>query len=287
MRSIVFLAFSSFGTVFAASSYGDSNEKFAIYYSDKAPVERFSHYQLLVLDRTYHPSLAELSEDGKMLLGYISLGEIEETSPYYRALKSSHLLLQENKNWKGSHFVDLRDPLWQQIVIEEIIPDALRQGFKGVFFDTLDSPLEMERSNPATYRGMSDAAVHLIQAIRMHYPNLKIMVNRAYPILPRIAPDIDMVLGESVAGDYNFEKKKYERVQPALYRQQVQWLQDAKQQNPQLRIYTLDYADSRDRKSIAEFYRLQRANGFIPYVASVGLDELVDEPDTIKASALQ
>lgn len=287
MRSILFLAFSSIGTVVAASSYGDHNEKFAIYYSDKAPVERFNQYQLLVLDRQYHPPLKELSDNGKLLLGYISLGEIEQISPYFSLLKQRRLTLQENENWKGSYYIDLRNPLWQKIVIEEIIPNMMQQGFEGAFFDTLDSPLELERSNPARYRGMSDAAVHLIQAVRMNYPDLKIMINRAYPILPRIAFDIDMVLGESVAGEYDFDKKSYVPVEPSLYQLQVEWLQDIKQKNPQLQIYTLDYANTHDKKAVAALYRLQRANGFIPYVASVGLDELVDEPVLIKESKLQ
>ncbi len=276
MRSLLFLAFSSFGTVFGSSAYGGGNENFAIYYSDKAPIERFNHYKLLVLDRIHHPSLQELSEDSKLLLGYISLGEIKQTDPYYDALKQNHLVLQENKNWKGSYVIDLRNPLWQKIVIEEIIPDVLRQGFNGVFFDTLDSPLELENSNPEKYKGMNDAAVHIIQAVRENYPLLKIMVNRSYAILPRIVFDINMVLGESVAGEYDFAKRNYIRVKPALYQQQIQWLQEAKRKDPGLQVYTLDYADTRDNKAVAEIYRLQRANGFIPYVTSVGLDELGD-----------
>jgi uncharacterized protein (TIGR01370 family) len=287
MRSLLFLAFSSFGTAVAASSYGNNQERFAIYYSDKAAIEKFSNYQLMVLDRLYHPSLQELSEDGKMLLGYLSLGEIERSSPYFQVLKQSNLILQENKNWKGSYYIDLRDSLWQKIVIEEIIPDMLRQGFKGIFFDTLDNPLELERVSPVKFKGMSDAAVQLVKAVRMHYPQIKIMVNRAYPILPQIAFDVDMVLGESVAGDYNFDKKIYMPVEKSLYRQQVQWLQEVKKMNPLLQIYTLDYAEPNDKKTIADIYRIQRENGFIPYVASIELDELIDEPELIKESVLQ
>jgi uncharacterized protein (TIGR01370 family) len=279
MRALLFLMFSSLGTVIATSAY--SAEKFAVYYSDKVPVERLNTYQLLVLDRLHHPPLKPLAEEGKTLLGYVSLGEIDTTSPYFAQLKKQGAVLQENKNWKGSYFVDIRNSLWQQIVVEDIIPAVLRDGFSGVFFDTLDSPIEMERQYPGKYSGMNDAAVHLIEAVRMHYPTLKIMVNRAYPILPRVAPSIDMALGESMLGDYNFDKKAYERVDDSLYRQQVQWLKEARQRNPKLKIYTLDYADPHDRKSIAQMYRLQRANGFVPYVASIGLDELVDEPSHI------
>jgi uncharacterized protein (TIGR01370 family) len=278
MRSMLFLMFSSLGTVLASTAYGANYEKFAVYYSDQAPVERFTPYQVLVLDSRHHPVLQPLTEKGKLLLGYISLGEAEKTSPYYTLLKKNGLLLNENKNWKGSFFVDLRQPLWQKMVLEDMIPLVLRDGFDGVFFDTLDSPIELERAHPQQYKGMKEAAVHLIEAVRTQYPQLKIMVNRAYPILPQVASDIDMALGESMLGEYDFDKKTYVKVQEPLYREQVQWLQEAQQKNNRLKIYTLDYADTKNSKAIKDIYRQQRTNGFIPYVASVGLDELVDEP---------
>lgn len=278
MRSLLFLVFTSFGTVLATTALSAEQEKFAVYYSDKAPVKQFSPYQLLVLDSRYHPPLAPLSEEGKLLLGYISLGEVEKTSPYFTRMKQQGVLIRENENWKGSYFVDIRNREWQKAVLEEMIPAVLKSGFDGVFFDTLDSPIEAERANPAKYKGMKDAAVQLIQAVRMHYPSLKIMVNRAYPILPQVAGSIDMALGECMLGEYDFGKKAYTKVDEPTYLQQVQRLKEAKAGNSRLKIYTLDYADTKNHKNIADIYRTQRENGFIPYVASVGLDTLVDEP---------
>ncbi len=252
-------------------------EKFAVYYSDAAPAAQFKPFDVIVLDENY-PSIAALSEQGKTLLGYISMGEVTEQSPYFSSLRNKGLLIRENPNWKGSHYVDIRSAYWQGAVIEDLVPKILSKGFNGIFIDTLDSPLDAERENPKTYSGMSDAAVKLLKAIRMHYPSMKIMVNRAYPILPRIAPIIDMELGESVFTDYDFTKKTYAKVDPDLYRQQIKWLQDAKKINPSLSVYTLDYADPLDSAFIREIYNVQRANGFTPYVATINLEEIVDEP---------
>ena len=52
------------------------------YYSDDAPPEAFSAYRIVVLDSHSHPLLAPLSDRGKTLLGYLSLGEVEEHRPY-------------------------------------------------------------------------------------------------------------------------------------------------------------------------------------------------------------
>ena len=45
---------------------------------------------------------------------------------------------------------------------------------------------------------MTPAAAKLVRMIRQNYPQIKIMVNRAYDILPEIGGQIDYVLGESV-----------------------------------------------------------------------------------------
>ena len=84
-------------------------------------------------------------------------------------------------------------------------------------------------------------------------------------------------LGESVYADYDFEKKKYGKVDSDTYALQVKWLREAMKKNPNLEIYTLDYADPDDRNAIADIYKVERGNGFRPYVGTVELDRLVDE----------
>jgi polysaccharide biosynthesis protein PelA len=262
----------------AAYAYAATQEKFAVYYSDQASTDDFTPYQLVVLDAKHHPPIQPLLEHGKTVLGYISLGEVKNSDFYYNDLKDKGLTMAENPNWPGSYNIDIRNPYWTKLVVEDIIPSLLRDGFSGVFFDTLDSPLYLETSTPQKFKGMEDAAVRLLQAVRMHYPDMPIMVNRGYTALPRIASLIDMELGESVYADYNFSTKKYGKVSTEDYKLQVQWLNEAKQKNPKLKVYTLDYADPDDSSTISAIYKTERENGFIPYVATVGLDRLVPEP---------
>jgi len=147
-------------------------------------------------------------------------------------------------------------------------------------FDGVIPPFEKIRAiDPEKFRGMTEAAAILVQAIRHHYPSIKIMLNRAYEILPLVEKSIDMVLGESIHSDYDFESGTYRLVEEELYHRQVEMLQEARRRNPKLRIFTLDYWDPVDRVKIKEIYRVQRANGFIPYVATINLDQLVEEPD--------
>jgi uncharacterized protein (TIGR01370 family) len=249
-----------------------------VYYADRARVEDFTPYGLVVLDSESHPPLQPLSAQGKVLLGYISLGEVEQHRPWYGTVRQWGILKDENPDWKGSYFVDLRDPRWSALVIEELVPKILKRGFHGIFLDTLDNPIHLENIEPERNKGMAAAASRLVRDIRRRFPTMPIMMNRAYQLLPTVENDIDIELGESVYADYDFGRKAYRRVKRSDYELQVRWLKEAKKRQPALHIVTLDYWDPGDSTGIRQIYAAERANGFAPYVATVELDRIVREP---------
>ena len=261
-----------------AQVLAEPHTDWVVYYSDKETTEAFSSYRLLVLDSLYHPPLEPLKAQDKIILGYISLGEVEEHRSYFKEVKKEGILLMENKTWKGSYFVDLRDKRWARRIVEDLAQAILHQGFDGLFLDTLDNPGYLEDTNPNRFKGMRAAAVNLLRTLREHYPNIPIMLNRAYDLYPDGGQYVDMILGESVFADYNFETKKYGLVKTELYLQQVDILKKAKTQFPHLQIYTLDYWNPEDPKGIKRIYTEQRKNGFMPYVATIQLNQLVPEP---------
>jgi uncharacterized protein (TIGR01370 family) len=251
---------------------------YAIYYADKEPAAAFESYDLVVFDSDRYPPIATLKEKGKIVLGYISLGEVEKYRPYFNDVKKAGLLIEKNEVWTDAYKVDVRNPLWTKMVIEQLVPEILAKGFDGVFLDTLDNPGDLERTNPARFRGMTHAAAQLVKAIKHNFPKALIMQNRGYELLPEVAPHIDMVLGESVYTDYNFDKKTYGFVPTDLYQLQVKMMKDAQKIAPNLKVYTLDYWKEDDSKTITQIYKTQRENGFIPYVATIALDKIVHEP---------
>ncbi len=250
----------------------------AVYYAADLPPTAFYGYDLLVFESDRHPPLEPLVDRGKKVLGYLSLGEVNENRPYFAEVKNEGLLLNENQNWKASYFVDVRDMRWTRRVIDELVPAILRRGFQGIFIDTLDNPGHLERTDPKAYAGMADAGARLVRTLRRNFPRMTIVLNRGYDILPAVERDIDMVLGESVYADYDFATKTYARVDEPTYRQQVELLQAAARRQLTLKVLTLDYWNPNDAAGIAEIYRIQTANGFSPYVATVELDRLVPGP---------
>jgi uncharacterized protein (TIGR01370 family) len=234
--------------------------RWACYYADSAPLSTLTKFDLLVFDSDSHPAIAPLKERGKTVVGYLSIGEVNATRSYYTEARAQNLVLAENKNWKNSFFVDVRNPQWSRRVLEDLIPKILFRGFDGVFLDTVDNAPYLEATEPQRYRGMADAMVTLIKAIRQNYPNIKIVVNRGFDILPKIEGDIDMVLGESIVES------------------QVAALKELKKRQPSVTILTLDYVDPKDRNAVIQAYRRQRANGFNPYVSTRELNMIYEEP---------
>lgn len=252
--------------------------RWVVVYTAKVKLDALLPYDTIVFDGRYHPPLQPLIDRNKTLLGYLSVGEVEKFRPYFKAVERQGILLGTNKHWPDARYVDLRDPRWTKRVIEELIPALLQKGFNGVFLDTLDDAGQLERRDPVKYKGMVAAAVRLVKTIRRHYPQIVIMMNRGYEILPKVARDIDIVLGESVFADYNFDTKTYQRVPEAQYRRQVKLLKAAKAIAPRLRIFTLDYWRPDDLQGIKRIYRAQRRNGFLPYVSTVKLQRVIHEP---------
>jgi len=256
----------------------NSFDPWLVYYSNEVDIDSFSPYKLLVLDSDAHPPLANLKARGKLLLGYISLGEVEFHRAHFSEAKQMGVLLEENQFWKGSYFIDMRQDYWPKKVITTLIPQILEKGFDGVFLDTLDNPLHLENSDPVKYRGMKNAAARLVKGIRLHFPYIKIMMNRAYGLIDEVSPYIDMILGESVYADYDPVKKNYRLVEPSLYEFQIEQLRKAAIINPGIGIYTLDYWNPEDQDMLRKIYRLQRQNGFNPHVSTILLNRIIMEP---------
>ncbi|MGE0253392.1 MAG: endo alpha-1,4 polygalactosaminidase [Alphaproteobacteria bacterium] len=253
-----------------------SSVRWTVIYTDKVDPAALLDYTVIVLDSTHHPPLAPLS--GRIVMGYASLGEVENWRPWFARARDAGIVLDENRNWPGSFFVDVRSRAWQDIVLDTVVPNVMSQGFGGVFFDTLDNPPHLERTDPKRYAGMTRAAASLVEAVRLQYPQARLMLNRGYELLPLVGGAIDYALGESVYADWDFDKKAYRLVEHATYQEQVRLLQAARRQFPGLQVMTLDYWDPADRAGLRRIYRAQRANGFSPYVATVELDRLVPEP---------
>lgn len=235
-------------------------------------------YDVVVVDSAWRGDVAHLRQPGVAVLAYLSIGEIHDTRPYAADLRRQGLLLRDNPNWPGAFVVDVRDGRWHDRVVNDLAPALRRRGFDGFFLDTAESPLHLESQDAKRYPGMRAGVVALLARLRRSDPGARIVVNGALELAPALRNEIYEFAVESSLTDWDFG------------RQQARWRRGderawalnraraARQAQPRLRLYTLDYWDPSDTAGVARIYAEQRAAGFVPYVATIGLDRVVPAP---------
>lgn len=279
LTSLIALAgiFTSRPTGAAVAGTGEG-ERWMVCYNDSPSPFDLADYSVVVLDPDRHPPLAPITDRGRTALAYLSLTEIGAGRRVFPALRDAGVVLDAHPHWGDAHYLDLRRPEWTRMVLEDLVPEALNAGFTGLFLDTLDDAEFLEARDPVRFNGMRRAAVELVRAIRHHYPQAVLMVNRGYALTAEIADVIDILLGESVVASFDPTTKAYRRVAPSDAEWQIAALRKARSINPGLRLFTLDYWDPSDTDGLRRIYAEQRANGFAPYVSTPMLDRLVLEP---------
>jgi uncharacterized protein (TIGR01370 family) len=262
---------------------GDGRLKWLAFYGQTADETLLSAYDVAVLDPMFQGDLARVGTDGTRLCSYLSLGEIRRADPLFERLDTA-CLLEENAAWPGTWRVDVRQAAWKTLVLSEMLPAIAARGFTGLMLDTLDTPPWLEQIDPVANRGMRQASIDLVRSIRVCFPDMLIIVNRGYAILPDILPVVDAVLAESLLTTPDPGGGGFHWNTPGDVVAQMSLLAPARAFTPPLPILSLDYWDLTDAAGVREIYRRQRALGHLPYVATPLLGEIVPEPTGCEGS---
>lgn len=247
------------------------------YGTDTAP-ESLRGYDVVVLDGGFQGRIDLLKDEKTSVLAYLSLGEVNTQRSYYGTAKDRGLLVAENPNWPGAWMVDVRDPRWQAMLVDEVAADLLGRGFDGLFLDTIDSALYLEETQPQKFAGMRKASITLITRLHERYPQARLLLNGGLPLAGPLKGKVDRLAIESTVTTWDFATGTARWRTPAERAEALQRLQQARKDNPALTIFTLDYWNPTDLAGIRSIYRQQREQGFVPYVATLALDRVVPEP---------
>jgi uncharacterized protein (TIGR01370 family) len=251
-----------------------------VYYGAAAQGPRLSKFDVIVLDPGYSGAIAECAARGGRTFGYLSLGEISRTHTWFPFPDDRTALLEENPNWPGTYRVDVRQPSWRTAIFADGVERLRKMGFDGLFMDTLDTPPYLEAIDPRRFRGMAAAAVDLVKSIRKRWPDMPIIMNRGYALLPALAADIDAVVAESFLTTWDAAGGGFKWVAPGLVAEQARLLAPAKNRSPALPVLSLDYWSPEDPATVRDIYRRERALDHSPYVGTVALDRIVEAPTT-------
>lgn len=244
------------------------------YYGTTFGPAEYGRFDMVVLDGVHHPPLVRKEPGKPVLLGYVTVGESDPSSPTWVLAQNQSFVAGSNDNW-GSLIIDMRSPKWQGILLDLVIPKVLARGFDGIFLDTIDSAMALAQGKDgAKYQGMRESILEFLRTVRTRYPKIHICMNRGLDLLPEAAPLINSLLIEDLSFEYDFEKKEYRAVQPQVRQALVAAARKGLAANPALTVLTLDYATPDQKERIKSAISYSRSKGFVPYVSTLALDKV-------------
>ncbi|AOY00817.1 bifunctional glycoside hydrolase 114/ polysaccharide deacetylase family protein [Jeongeupia sp. USM3] len=248
----------------------------AFYYGDQPPLEALSTFDWAVVEPAKLPSPPVRGHT--RWFAYVSIGEVSADRSYAKALPQGWIL-GRNPAW-GGVIVDQSQPEWPAFVVERMVTPLWQQGYRGLFLDTLDSWVGLAKT-PAARQAQADGLVRVIRAIKARYPEIRLIANRGFEVMPQIHDALAGVAFESLYQGWDQGSKRYRSVSDAdraWLRQQLKPIVD----DYKLPVIAIDYVAPNKRAEARRVAGQIRKDGFIPWVTDpqlttmgVGLREVL------------
>jgi uncharacterized protein (TIGR01370 family) len=165
--------------------------------------KRYAGYDLLVVDgQEAKPGMiAELQAEGTVVLGYLSVGTIEDWRPWYERLKPYRI--EAWKDWEGEYYARVSERGFRRQITRHIAPKLYEKGFDGLFLDNVDM-IEVYRHEAAGMRKLVAALGRLV-----HADGGLLFAQNGYSIIGPMLDELDGWNREDVTGTFNFNSREY------------------------------------------------------------------------------
>ncbi len=243
----------------------------AFWYAPDPPLHLLRHFDRLVVEpeNLPAPAIADFQQNGRELLAYVSIGEVHSERSWIGALDPGWFL-GDNPDWGGT-ILDLANPAWRAWLLQHRFRPLWEAGYRGFFLDTLDS-YRLALPDKAAQARQEAGLVALIMQLRQTFPSARILVNRGFEVLPRIAALIDGLVAESLFAGWDAQDRRYVSVSEEDRRWLLARLREARTLRPDLAIVVLDYLPPGERRRARELARRIHELGFTPWISSIGQD---------------
>ncbi|MDF1797163.1 MAG: endo alpha-1,4 polygalactosaminidase [Coxiellaceae bacterium] len=261
------------GTVFAAKL-----PSVAFYYGVNPPMDELHAFDVVVVDPKTGLDPKKFNDQNSQAYAYVSIGEWHGD----KKIPNKKWIMARNRTW-NSYALDQTNPAWRDYALNDIIAPLVKQGYSGLFFDTMDS-YHLFAKTPEARAQQEAGMVTLIQSVKKKYPNIKIILNRGFELLPKVNKDIAGVAAESLYAGWNHAKHRYVDV-PAKSRE---WISQQMQAVKKYGLWpiVIDYVNPADGKKVQQVADKITADGFIPWVGNgtltnVGVGSVTVVPRTV------
>jgi uncharacterized protein (TIGR01370 family) len=194
------------------AAIGAPDWSIAFHYGADPPLDTLRAFDTVVVDPDHvaDPTVhARRSRGGSELFAYVSIGEIHPTRTYATDAPPG-LFVGRNPTW-GSLIVDQSHPEWPRFFVDRMLAPLWERGYRGVFLDTMDAWLAVAPDG-ASRAAQQDGLVRAIEAAALRLPAMRLIVNRGFEVLPRIAPHVSAVAAESLFRGWNAAAGRFEDV---------------------------------------------------------------------------
>jgi uncharacterized protein (TIGR01370 family) len=235
----------------------------AFFYGRDPPWRELQAFDLVVVDPDHVPDPGQPRLPQTRLLAYVSVGEVQPTRSYFRAMPPAWLV-GENRDW-GGRLIDQAAPGWPAFFLDKVIAPLWAAGYRGFFLDTLDAYQRFAVGAEARAR-QEAGLVELVRGIKRRYPEAQLIANRGFEILDRTADQLSAVAAESLYQGFDAAKQVFRPV-PAADRDWLLAQLGKVRDTYRLPVIAIDYLPLAQRDLARETARRIEALGFIPWVA--------------------
>ena len=247
----------------------NNTSNIAFFYENNVPANALHAFDIVVVDPDTKLDPKAFNTKNSKAYAYVSVGEITKLRAYFKDVKKSWLV-GRNKAW-DSYVVDQSNPEWRAFFIKRIIKPLWDQGFRGFFFDTLDS-FNLATKTKQQQQEQTKGLVQLIRDVKQAYPSAKLIFNRGFEIIPEVHPYVDAVVAESLFAGWDPLKKRYTTVSNSDRQYLLAQLDKLKAYN--LPIVIIDYEPPVKREAARKVAAKIRKLGYIPWVTDYNLSSL-------------
>ena len=254
-----------------------------VYYGDSHPYEMLGAFDIVVLE----PGNTDVSSYGfktykDKIFAYVSVMEIEKNRSYYKKIKK-RWIKSKNALWK-SLILDISNREYRNFLINRVLRDLYKKGYKNFFFDTVDS-YHIFAKKKKDKKKYEKALIAFFKTVKKRYPRSKIIVNRGFEIIDEIYPFIDGVLFESLFYGLSSKDLSYKKVSKEDREWLLSWVKKIKKYG--LFVISLDYLPENKMNTAKEIAKKIESFGIIPYVAQKKLNTVgVSSIDVLKREIL-
>jgi len=241
----------------------------AFWYAASPPLAELAQFEWTVLEPAHLEAedIAFLRTQGNEPFAYLSVGEYDGNVAELEAGLAQGASSVRNQAW-DSQVMLLTSSAWQNHLLRRA-EELAGQGYAGLFLDTLDSfqllPEGKREAQRAALRGF-------LAELKRQQPNLKLIFNRGFEVLPELPGVASAVAVESIHAGWDPNAHRYRAVSQSDRDWLKTHLDPLRAQD--VPLIAIDYLPSTRRDEARALARQLQKEGFVPYVTMPDLNYL-------------